>query len=132
MYFAILLWYVKTPQNGAIYKRCCSYLILIILGSKLASTAGHSQRIFVAEFRPDSDTKFVTCGVKHVMFWALAGGQLVGKRGVLTQPEGDNTETTLKMQTMLSVAFGAVGISSSETSPTFGHANAIFSMFLTV
>ncbi len=52
----------------------------------------------------------MTCGVKHVMFWSLAGGQLVGKRGVLTRPEGDDSETTLKMQTMLSVAFGAVGI----------------------
>lgn len=110
---ALFKFSYETPQNWRhIYKRCCSYLILIILGSKLASTAGHSQRIFVAEFRPDSDTKFVTCGVKHVMFWALAGGQLVGKRGVLTQPEGDNTETSLKMQTMLSVAFGAVGITS--------------------
>ena len=82
----------------------------IFLGLKLASTTGHTQRIFVAEFRPDSDTKFVTCGVKHVMFWTLAGGQLVGKRGVLTQPEGDDSETTMKMQTMLSVAFGAVSI----------------------
>ena len=54
----------------------------------------------------------MTCGVKHVMFWTLAGGQLVGKRGVLTQPEGEDSETTLKMQTMLSVAFGAVGVTS--------------------
>jgi hypothetical protein len=45
------------------------------------------------------------------MFWSIAGGQLVGKRGVLTKPEGDDSETTLKMQTMLSVAFGAVSIS---------------------
>ena len=78
-------------------------------GLKLASTSGHTQRIFVAEFRPDSDVKFVTCGVKHVMFWNLAGGQLVGKRGVLTKPDdGEDSDTALKLQTMLSVAFAAV------------------------
>ncbi|XP_020620193.1 echinoderm microtubule-associated protein-like 6, partial [Orbicella faveolata] len=78
-------------------------------GSKLASSHGHTERIFVAEFRPDSDSQFVTCGVKHVKFWSLAGGQLVGKRGVITaalQGEGDDSQ--LRMQTMLSVAFGAV------------------------
>ena len=84
------------------FRRC------LFPGLKLASASGHSQRIFVAEFRPDSDVKFVTCGVKHVMFWNLTGGQLVGKRGVLTNPEGYESETVAKLQTMLSVAFGAV------------------------
>ena len=85
------------------------HLFSRILGIKLASSHGHTERIFVAEFRPDSDSQFVTCGVKHVRFWSLAGGQLVGKRGVITaaqQGEGDNSQ--LRMQTMLSVAFGAV------------------------
>ena len=45
----------------------------------------------------------MTCGVKHVMFWNVAGGSLVGKKGVLSLPGQD-----IKMQTMLSVAFGAV------------------------
>lgn len=99
-----------TFLHVALHKVCNSYINF--LGLKLASAPGHSERIFVAEFRPDSDTKFVTCGVKHVMFWNLAGGQLVGKRGVLTQPEGDidDSKTTFKMQTMLSVAFGAVSL----------------------
>ncbi|KAM7447232.1 Echinoderm microtubule-associated protein-like 5 [Porites harrisoni] len=77
-------------------------------GSKLASSHGHTERIFVAEFRPDSDTQFVTCGVKHVKFWTVAGGQLIGKRGLINtsqQMEGDDSQ--LRMQTMLSVAFGA-------------------------
>lgn len=85
------------------------HLFLRILGIKLASSHGHTERIFVAEFRPDSDSQFVTCGVKHVKFWSLAGGQLVGKRGVISaaqQGEGDDSQ--LRMQTMLSVAFGAV------------------------
>ena len=72
-------------------------------GSKVAASVGHTHRIFVAEFRPDSDTNFVTCGVKHVMFWSVAGGSLVGKKGALSLPDQD-----VKLQTMLSVAFGAV------------------------
>ena len=37
------------------------------------------------------------------MFWSVAGGSLVGKKGVLSLPDQD-----VKLQTMLSVAFGAV------------------------
>ena len=84
------------------------YLFLRILGNKLASSHGHTERIFVAEFRPDSDSQFVTCGVKHVKFWSLAGGQLVGKRGVITAAQQGEGDSQLRMQTMLSVAFGAV------------------------
>lgn len=84
-------------------------MCISVLGSKLASSHGHTERIFVAEFRPDSDSQFVTCGVKHVKFWSLAGGQLVGKRGVITAAQqGESDESQLRMQTMLSVAFGAV------------------------
>lgn len=86
-----------------------SFYVLSSSGTKLACVSGHARRIFVGEFRPDSDTKFVTCGVKHVCFWSVAGCQLVAKRGVLTNifEEGDSG-TTVKMQTMLSVAFAAV------------------------
>ena len=76
----------------------------------MAGANGHTQRIFVAQFRPDSDSQFVTCGVKHVKFWSLAGGQLVGKRGVVATPAGEDSATQLRMQTMLSVAFGAVSL----------------------
>ena len=72
----------------------------------MASKAADSQRIFQAEFRPDSDSQFVTVGVKHVRFWTVAGGELVAKKGILTKVEG--TTGVVKMQTMLSVAFGAV------------------------
>ena len=78
-------------------------------GTKLATAQGHTERIFVAEFRPDSDSDFVTCGVKHVKFWNLAGGQLLGKRGVIGGAvPGISDESQLRMQTMLSVAFGGV------------------------
>ncbi|XP_012942464.1 echinoderm microtubule-associated protein-like 6 isoform X2 [Aplysia californica] len=73
-------------------------------GSKIASAPGHSQRIFRAEFRPDSDTQFVSVGVKHVKFWSVAGSQLIGKRGIITTIENVGP---VKMQTMLSLAFGA-------------------------
>ena len=79
-----------------------------ILGSKVASATGNSTRIFHGEFRPDSDNHFVTVGVKHVKFWTIAGGDMVGKRGVIQSlPDGPDDP---KMQTMLSVAFGAVSI----------------------
>ena len=82
---------------------------IIFTGSVVASCSGHSQRIFRAEFRPDSDSQFVSVGVKHVKFWSVAGGQLVGKRGILARLDSaGSTVPPLKMQTMLSIAFGAV------------------------
>lgn len=71
-------------------------------GSKVCSKAGHPDRIFVVEFRPDSDSQFVSVGIKHVKFWTLAGGALMYKKGVVGTVEDG------RMQTMLSVAFGAV------------------------
>lgn len=77
-------------------------LLCSLPGAKVASRIGHTQRIFVAEFRPDSDTHFVSVGIKHVRFWTLAGRALLSKKGVLSSIED------ARMQTMLSVAFGAV------------------------
>lgn len=68
----------------------------------MGSKAGHPDRIFVVEFRPDSDSQFVSVGIKHVKFWTLAGGALIHKKGVVGTVEDG------RMQTMLSVAFGAV------------------------
>uniref|UniRef100_A0A3P9NF13 Echinoderm microtubule-associated protein-like 6 n=1 Tax=Poecilia reticulata TaxID=8081 RepID=A0A3P9NF13_POERE len=70
-------------------------------GSKVTSKGGHSERIFVVEFRPDSDTQFVSVGIKHIKFWTLVGGSLMYKKGVIGSVEDG------RMQTMLSVAFGA-------------------------
>lgn len=91
-----------------LYSFFFKYPFLLFSGNKLASSHGHTERIFVAEFRPDSDSQFVTCGVKHVKFWTLAGGQLVSKRGLINAPQGEGDDSQLRMQTMLSVAFGAV------------------------
>lgn len=101
----------KIVKKSCFFKRLNSTFPFLcnLTGTKLASSHGHTDRIFVAEFRPDSDSQFVTCGVKHVKFWTLAGGQLVGKRGVITTPQqGEGDDSQLRMQTMLSVAFGAV------------------------
>lgn len=68
----------------------------------MTSKGGHSERIFVVEFRPDSDTQFVSVGIKHIKFWTLVGGSLIYKKGVLGSVEDS------RLQTMLSVAFGAV------------------------
>lgn len=72
------------------------------VGARVTSRAGHSQRIFAAEFRPDSDSQFVSVGVKHVKFWTLAGRALLSKKGLLSALRD------ARMQTMLAVAFGAV------------------------
>ena len=74
----------------------------------MATAPASSSRIFQAEFRPDSDSHFVTVGVKHVKFWTIAGNQLVGKKGVIGHIE--NVATQPQMQTMLSIAFSAVSI----------------------
>ena len=89
----------------------------IFSGAKLATAQGHNQRIFRAEFRPDSDSQFVTVGVKHVKFWTVAGSQLVGKRGILTNA-GVGTDVQ-KLQTMLSIGFGAVSCTSFNRSFNF-------------
>lgn len=80
-----------------------------LAGSKVSSKAGHSDRIFVVEFRPDSDTQFVSVGIKHIKFWTLVGGSLLYKKGVIGAVEEG------RMQTMLSVAFGAVSNTDSTT-----------------
>uniref|UniRef100_A0A8D0QMF1 EMAP like 5 n=1 Tax=Sus scrofa TaxID=9823 RepID=A0A8D0QMF1_PIG len=78
-------------------------------GAKIASRAGHNQRIFVAEFRPDSDSQFVSVGVKHVKFWTLAGRTLLSRKGLLS------TLDDARMQTMLAVAFGANNLTFTGT-----------------
>eukprot|EP00051_Salpingoeca_urceolata_P007134 m.94665 g.94665 ORF g.94665 m.94665 type:complete len:1961 (-) comp15130_c0_seq1:316-6198(-) len=67
-------------------------------GNLLASSSGSDRRIFVIKFRPDNDHEFVTCGVKHIKFWTVAGNQLLARRGIVSHSQ--------KLPTMLSVAFG--------------------------
>lgn len=78
-----------------------------ISGALIGTASGSSSRIFQAQFRPDSDSQFVTVGVNHVKFWSVAGNQLVCKKGVLPAPS-QGTDGSIKMQTMLSLAFSAV------------------------
>ena len=51
-------------------------------GKVIASTRGHSDRIFDVQFNPHSATELVTCGVKHIKFWTLRGNSLSGKKGL--------------------------------------------------
>ena len=55
--------------------------------------------------RPESEVEFVTCGVKHIKFWSVVGNQMVARRGVFNRANSK--------QTMLSVAFGAPGVTYS-------------------
>ncbi len=70
----------------------------------MAQSAGSVNRIFLAQFRPDSTDKFVTVGVQHVKFWSIAGSRLLCKRGLLNT----SSATDYRMQTMLSIAFAPV------------------------
>ncbi|XP_071834835.1 echinoderm microtubule-associated protein-like 6 isoform X3 [Apostichopus japonicus] len=114
-------------------------------GGKVASGLGHTKRIFLAEFRPDSDNQFVTVGVKHVKFWTVAGSHLLGKRGILNT-SGENTKDN-QMQTMLSLAFGAnnVTFTGSMSGDVFvwkdhflariisrAHDDAVFTLYTTL
>ncbi|CAF1210286.1 unnamed protein product [Rotaria sordida] len=73
-------------------------------GINVASTTASEQRIFRALFRSDSDTHFVSVGVKHLKFWSVAGNTLVEKKGIITKTADGRRSS--KMQTMLSIAFG--------------------------
>ena len=73
----------------------------------MGSAPSSDNRIFQAQFRPDSDSQFVSVGVNHVKFWSVAGNQLVPKRGIIPASSA-GTSDPVKMQTMLSLAFSAV------------------------
>ena len=74
------------------------------VGTKLAQSSGSVNRIFMAQFRPDSTDKFVTVGIQHVKFWSLVGSKLLSKRGAVNI----SSASDYKMQTMLSIAFAPV------------------------
>nr|CAB3242507.1 echinoderm microtubule-associated protein-like 6 [Phallusia mammillata] len=110
-------------------------------GAKACSHPTSRQRVFCAEFRPDSDAAFVTVGVKHVMFWQVCGSAILGKRGVLGATEG------IQAQTMLSIAFGAEDLTFTgamngdvyvwkkhilSRTVAKAHAGPVFSMFTTL
>ena len=69
----------------------------------MAQASGSVNRIFLAQFRPDSTNKFVSVGMRHVRFWSLVGSRLLSKRGSFVSYAGSR-----KMQTMLSLAFAPV------------------------
>ncbi|XP_075907401.1 echinoderm microtubule-associated protein-like 6 isoform X4 [Nelusetta ayraudi] len=64
-------------------------------GTMVTSKGGHAERIFVVEFRPDSDTQFVSVGIKHIKFWTLVGGSLTYKKGVIGSVEDGRMQTML-------------------------------------
>lgn len=75
-------------------------------GVNVASTVASEDRVFRALFRPDSDTHFVSAGVKHLKFWSVAGNTLVEKKAVIKKTGPG--KGSAKMQTMLSITFGPV------------------------
>uniref|UniRef100_A0A8C1K4J9 EMAP like 6 n=1 Tax=Cyprinus carpio TaxID=7962 RepID=A0A8C1K4J9_CYPCA len=51
-------------------------------GRVLATATGHSDRIFDISWDPFLPHRLVSCGVKHIKFWALCGNALTPKRGI--------------------------------------------------
>ena len=91
-----------TCTHACTHARTHIHTHTLYTGTKVAQAEGGHRRTFLAQFRPDSSTKFVSCGVKHVRFWTLAGTQLISKQGALPKSLGAH------MQTMLSLAFAPV------------------------
>ncbi|CAF5109819.1 unnamed protein product, partial [Rotaria socialis] len=75
-----------------------------VIGINVATATASEERIFRALFRPNSDTHFVSVGVKHLKFGSIAGNTLVHQKALMTTMVDGKRST--KMQTMLSIAFG--------------------------
>ena len=72
----------------------------------LANSKGDANRIFNVEYNPH-DGRIVTGGVKHIKFWVMEGGYLVGRRGVYGRVGG--------AATVLSIAFHPDGSALTGT-----------------
>ena len=72
----------------------------------LANSKGDSRRIFNCEYNPH-DGRIVTVGEKHIKFWTVENGYLVGKNGVFGRLG--------KPSTILSIAFGSDGSTFTGT-----------------
>ncbi|XP_006816118.2 echinoderm microtubule-associated protein-like 6 [Saccoglossus kowalevskii] len=76
-------------------------------GKILATTRGHTDRIFDIQFNPYKENSIVTCGVKHIKFWTLCGNSLTAKKGVFGKVG--------ELQTILCLAFAQDDITYSGT-----------------
>ncbi len=59
------------------------------------------------QFNPFTPNTLVSCGVKHIKFWALKGNSLSAKKGVFGKAG--------EIQTMLCLAFGPDNVTYSGT-----------------
>ena len=72
----------------------------------IANSKGDVNRIFNVEYSPH-DGRIVTGGVKHVKFWVMEGGYLIGRRGVYGKIGASST--------ILSIAFHPDGSTLTGT-----------------
>lgn len=72
----------------------------------VANSKGDENRVFNCEYNP-YDGRLVTGGVKHIKFWVMEGGYLVGKRGVYGRMGA--------VSTILSIAFHTDGSTLTGT-----------------
>ncbi|KAI8515157.1 Echinoderm microtubule-associated protein-like 5 [Branchiostoma belcheri] len=106
-------------------------------GKLLASSRGHTQKVFEMRFNPFSEgnAQLVSCGVKHIKFWELQDNSLTSHNGVFGEEE---------VTTILTVAPFKDGVTFSGTvsghimvwrgnnleRTVEGHTAAIISMYL--
>ncbi|GAB6033016.1 hypothetical protein CHUAL_012208 [Chamberlinius hualienensis] len=119
------VWSAKTLSTIALLKvnnstgiRClsfssCGQLLLGLTYDDVIVIWRWSQGILIIEvqnqkpiidikFRYNSDKSIVSVGKKHVKFWTIVGGKLIGQRGVFCNIFNDNEP----IKTMLSLTFG--------------------------
>lgn len=68
-------------------------------GKILATVRGHSDRIMDIKFSTNQPDRIVSCGVKHIKFWTVAGNTLNAKKGIFGK--------TGEIQTMLCIGYGS-------------------------
>mmetsp|Transcript_56787 Transcript_56787/g.179562 ORF Transcript_56787/g.179562 Transcript_56787/m.179562 type:complete len:888 (-) Transcript_56787:309-2972(-) len=74
----------------------------------VANSKGDENRIFNCEYSP-YDGRLVTAGVKHVKFWVMEGGYLVGKNGIYGRLGAVSTALAIAFHTDGSALTGTQG-----------------------
>lgn len=62
---------------------------------------GHNDKIFCLRWNPHAEDRFVTVGIKHIKFWALAGGGMTSKQGLFGKTGGKQGK-----QNQMCIVFG--------------------------
>ena len=110
-------------------------------GQKVASKCTGPRQVFQADFRPDSDSKFVTVGERALFFWQIAGSVLLCKKAQPGCLKLNQVGTCLSLafgtddMTFTGMATGAVIVwqgSNAQRIIERAHNGPVFAMFTTL